>query len=103
MIAQTEPTYEYVKGKGWVPTTAKRLRVTTWNNKAIWIVDRAPLKGERYMSLSKDTYKLIIDRETNLHKFAHRVFYKRWEDFKPRRTKKLSENLVYVTLEECNE
>lgn len=48
-----EPTYIFIRGTGWVPEVARRHLATDRHGNKVWLVDRKPMKGERYFSKSR--------------------------------------------------
>lgn len=45
----TEPTYNFIPGQGWIPCTENKVLARQENGRAIWIIERQPLDGERFV------------------------------------------------------
>lgn len=71
-VAETEPSYEYVKGKGWVISTTPTI-VVERNNKRVTAFLRAPVVGERFFynvttrgrHYDDDWYRQFRDEDNN--------------------------------------
>lgn len=73
----TEPTYKYVKGKGWVLETNPDSRV--WVSKGItWVIKRveeAPAKARTWRNSKKYALDLLTCSDEELNEYADRHWY----------------------------
>lgn len=68
----TEPTYEYVKGQGWIALTYDFVVVNMRNGKIYRFENRKPVKGELYATVYSGNKMFSVNGlglEPDIHKF----------------------------------
>jgi hypothetical protein len=106
-----EPTYIFIRGTGWVPEVARRLLTRDRDGRNVWLIDRKPLKGDRYFSKSKHNtgrfsrfYDYANPNVPDLSKFDRILM--RWQSFEQvkvrTRNTEYSENMFYVVVERAD-
>lgn len=86
-----DPTYEFRKGEGWVPTIAERLEVVMNDGVRVMLIMREPQKGERYFVESNHWGKI------GLSYFRRRARGRCFKDLKPRQTRPRPDK-IYCTV-----
>lgn len=103
-----EPTYVFIRGTGWVPEVARRLLCTDMRGFSVWLVDRRPVKGERYIAKPKynrsrwDRYHMQDNLNVpDLQRFQRGIMrYTTFENLKVRvSNSNFSDNKFYITVE----
>lgn len=94
-----EPTYEYIKGKGWV--LQSNTVVTMQCGTVVRIVPRNPNPGERWQSASIAMHPsyLTTDWQINTALFGENISKMKWQYLEGRNDPCDNERFVYVTIE----
>ena len=85
MATSTDPTYEFVKGQGWVARSGPRRELVTLlaghhAGMRVWVVDRVPEMNESYLCKNKGWNPGLPNFDTMCRHVQQRVlpFKKRW-------------------------